>query len=533
MRQLLPGRYNLGNAIFSRASGAYDESGRLAGLALPRIAKAPYGKMALIEEGTASLITSQDFTTGWSYPNFTKTSLGDRWYRFTCTSDLVGRAVSFLITSSAQAYTASIEISNNAQAIRLQLLSSSDLVPNVSKTIPANSTGRQYITGTQDDASDPMYFHIFVNDTLGNSSGMYFDVRFPQLEPKPYPTSWTPGTRAAESLTMPVLATNLLTVDQASFESGVTWIVLNDATIASSTEEHLYGNSSLKIITPGAVADEGFYTTRTGVSGNTYTYSIYLRGSGNIALRATIPGGSEIGNTGPIVLTDNWVRYAITITIPPGVSLINYIVATQTAQAVTFYADDRQLELGPYVTTWNLPTGATTPRMGLPVEHGTIEGIVEITDVTKRTNQYSYWFHLVCPVGFLVLRHSMSTYWQVNFGNESSEWVGNIADSLTPNGLYYYKVYWDISANNVVLEIWSLSARTKVGSVAVAATYFPTAFSDIMYIGRHSVGSHNNTRFGCHRLSNIVRTDDPDFNNLMPMDANTVAIFDPTYSFLT
>jgi hypothetical protein len=122
MRLLLPSRYNLGDATFSRASTAYDEAGRLAGLAVPRIAKTPYGKMAMVEEGTGNLITSQDFTAGWSYPNFTKTPLGDGWYRFTCTSDLVGRAVSFLTTASAQTYTASVEIRNNAQAIRLQLL---------------------------------------------------------------------------------------------------------------------------------------------------------------------------------------------------------------------------------------------------------------------------------------------------------------------------------------------------------------------------------------------------------------------------
>jgi hypothetical protein len=212
-----------------------------------------------------------------------------------------------------------------------------------------------------------------------------------------------------------------------------------------------------------------------------------------------------------------------------------------SSATVTFTPTDDpvycSLVLKSYITSWaesfRAAESLTLPTIGLSVSQGTIEGIVEITDVTKRTNAYSYLFHLVCPAGFVVFRHSISANWQINFADGISEYSGVVADSLTPNGLYYYKFYWDIGENKVVLEIWSLSARTKAGNIILTPNYFPTLFGDVIYIGRYISGLHSNARFGRHCLSDIARTDDPDFNNLMPSDVNTTAIFDPTYTFLT
>jgi hypothetical protein len=477
MRLLLPKRYSIEDATFSRASIAYDESQKLAGIGIPRIIKTAYGKMVMIEELQTNLFPvaySRQFTSNW--------------------------------TSGTLNGTYTVKIYGSVGSLDLSGGYTGSVAAGETLTFDVSSA-----TVTFTPTDDPVYCSLVL---------------------KSYITSWAESVRAAESLTMPVLATNLLTANLASVETDTTGFGRNAGTetLIRDTTEYKYGSASLKVITPGNAASEGTFTSLITVLASTYTASTELKGSGTVKLALYEPG---VGFTysDVITLSDVWTRYSVTRTFSTTSARI--YITTPTAQAITFYADGLQLELGPYATTWNLPTSALVPRMGLPVEHGTIEGIVEITDVTKRTNAYSYLFHLVCPAGFVVFRHSISANWQINFADGISEYSGIMADSLTPNGLYYYKFYWDIGENKVVLEIWSLSARTKAGNIIVTPNYFPTLFGDVIYIGRYISGLHSNTRFGRHCLSDIARTDDPDFNDLMPVDANTVGIFDPTYTFLT
>jgi hypothetical protein len=72
-----------------------------------------------------------------------------------------------------------------------------------------------------------------------------------------------------------------------------------------------------------------------------------------------------------------------------------------------------------------------------------------------------------------------------------------------------------------------LSSQTKVASATISDPTLPAAFAPKAYLGAYGMFyNYANTRFGRHRLSNIARTDDPDFNNLMPQDSNTVALMD-------
>jgi hypothetical protein len=357
-----------------------------------------------------------------------------------------------------------------------------------------------------------------------------------QLEQKPYPTSFTETSRAAESLTMPVLATNLLTVNQASVEQGLTGFLKNAGTetLSKDTTTYKYGNASLKVVTPGNVASEGFLLASLlpVTASLSYTASVWLKGSGTIKLTLYeyTSGSALVGSTiTEITLTDIWTRYSATRTFGLTGVYTRMAVTTLTTQATTFYADGLQLELGPYATTWNIPTGELVPRMGLPVEHGTIEGIVEITDIVKRTSgnrgiinipstTLSYGIILYCPNGSS--NFNLGTFTDATTFKEVT-----ILSSLIPNGWYYYKIYWTVS--EAIVEFWDLSSQTKVASATISDPTLPAAFATNAHLGAYTASTYfANTRFGKHQLPNIARTDDPDFNNLMPRDSNTVALMD-------
>jgi len=194
-----------------------------------------------------------------------------------------------------------------------------------------------------------------------------------------------------------------------------------------------------------------------------------------------------------------------------------------------------------YATTPCVDTRAveslTLPTTGLSVTEGTIEGIVEINDNSKRqdgtTNYFCNLSGGVYSNAIAFMHLGTSAYYRLSVWDDTgSQSYVSISDSLISNGFYYYKVYWDISA--AIIELWDLLTQNKITSETISDLTLPSAFGSYMYLGsRNGNTYYPNTRFGRHRLSDIVRTDDPDFNNLMPVDANTVGIFDPTYTFLT
>jgi len=172
----------------------------------------------------------------------------------------------------------------------------------------------------------------------------------------------------------------------------------------------------------------------------------------------------------------------------------------------------------------------TMPTTGLSVTEGTIEGIVEINDVSKRQisgqNQHIFLLERTGGVGIRIVHQSSSAYWTLQTRDSVAYTPVNFSDSLTPNGLYYYKARW--STSEAVVEFWNLSSKIKNATATISNPNLPSDLTKCTIGGEGSSTNFLNTRFGKHRLSNIARTADPDFANLMPSDANTVGIFDPT-----
>ena len=346
---------------------------------------------------------------------------------------------------------------------------------------------------------------------------------------------------------------NLLTPNQASAETDATGFAqVNSATLSQDIDEYKYGNASLKVVTSGSTSAEGFAINpvATVSASNVYTASVWLKGSGTVKLgiQERDSSSASIGYTysSLITLSDVWVRHNVTRIFGLTGVYARLLVDTDSIQAITFYADGLQLEQKAYPTNFCLPgspraaESLTMPTAGLSVAEGTIEGIVEITDVTKR--QISGQVQYICniPGGVLsygiTLTHAYdSANWRlITFNDSGTASSVLISDSLTLNGFYYYKIPWEISEAKI--EFWSLSTGTKVATGTLSTPNLPSAFGANGRLGSYNGSQYfANTRFGKHRLSNIARTADPDFDNLMPNDANTVGIFDPTpvYNHLT
>jgi len=210
--------------------------------------------------------------------------------------------------------------------------------------------------------------------------------------------------------------------------------------------------------------------------------------------------------------------------------------ALDAAHSLDFIAWQPMAEAKEYATSFHETTRAaeslTMPTAGL-TGAGTIEGMVDINDMIKRQGAVNTPLLYLPGLagGYISVAHMYNNpAWNFTCNSGSAYKYSIINDSNTPNGLYYYKCYW--STSEAGLEFWDLTSRSKVAFTRITDPNLPPTFTAYCYLGHISSGYYANTRFGRHRLSNIARTTDPDFNNLMPRDSNTVAIFDPTYSFI-
>ena len=215
------------------------------------------------------------------------------------------------------------------------------------------------------------------------------------------------------------------------------------------------------------------------------------------------------------------------------------IRALDAAHALDFIAWQPMAEAKAYATSFIETSRAaeslTMPTAGLSPSVGTIEGIVEITDVVKRNTDYGWIFQLArSGTGDMRFYHGDDGNFYLQIRNDSNVMIleVTISDDALRNSLYYYKLYW--LESNFKIEFWDVLTRDKTVEKIFVARDTPSSFviCRIGGVGSTSFSTYANTRFGRHRLSNIARTTDPDFNNLMPRDEYTVALFDPTYTFL-
>lgn len=178
------------------------------------------------------------------------------------------------------------------------------------------------------------------------------------------------------SICVPEAGTNLVTDPECTALD-----IYNAAssTVTVDTTYARFGYTCLKCVTSNATDDEGVITD-TGTSGiavsvgSSYTFSVYIRGSGTFAIGITwytaagafisdsAGGDNTIGNTG-------WTRYTLTGTAPATAAFAAcFIYSAQSSS--TIYVDGFQFEAKSYATTfmsgnqpgckWNGLTNAST-----------------------------------------------------------------------------------------------------------------------------------------------------------------------------
>lgn len=125
--------------------------------------------------------------------------------------------------------------------------------------------------------------------------------------------------------------------------------------ISRGTAEARFGFSSLKVITTGAVNNEGTYYRVSSLDGvdSVATASAYVRGTGKIRIRLINSGGREWYSQPLDVTTTRWQRIEITGRVQDTDDVRVYLeTEDDNAQGVTFYVDGVQLELHPHSTTY-------------------------------------------------------------------------------------------------------------------------------------------------------------------------------------
>ena len=176
------------------------------------------------------------------------------------------------------------------------------------------------------------------------------------------------GTTKNATVSVP-WSNNLLTANQASVETNTTGFASIGATLSRSNEQAWSGTYSLKCVTPGSVAAEGFQILQSSIAataGSSYIGQLGLIGSGTVYVYLRFFDASGIGisdgNFNIYTLNGSWQQCLSPLTVSPvNTAYVGMAIRTyNTVQAVTFYADKLKIEQNTAATDWDLNPDATS-----------------------------------------------------------------------------------------------------------------------------------------------------------------------------
>lgn len=186
-------------------------------------------------------------------------------------------------------------------------------------------------------------------------------------------------------------------VTNPAFRFGTTGWVADGATLTRSLDFARFGIASGKVVTNGAVVNEGIYFIANISFDSPITASVYVRGRGKVRLRlinstaGTKAGTSYITNSSKTnnLSPDRWTRLEVSGFSSGKGMILSVETDGKTPSAITFYVDGAQVELKPYATSycdgdqegcrWNI------------VEHGSI------SERYGKTNAGGRWVALAGP----------------------------------------------------------------------------------------------------------------------------------------
>lgn len=213
--------YSSNPPTFTRSSVAYKSDGTQVADNVPRFEQGKFGKAVMVEEGTTNKIetegggASQDWTK-WSHWNSTN-------YWYTCEQyddPVMGKVFkgtaknnTFLFdyypytVTAGVTYTLNVWLKANVEVTRTligYMTRSTDnaAIGNQSKTVTIKTTWQKFEWQITPNESRTVSAGIGIRFESG-WDGVIIEAARPQLEQKPYSTSFINGTRSAETLTIP------------------------------------------------------------------------------------------------------------------------------------------------------------------------------------------------------------------------------------------------------------------------------------------------------------------------------------------
>lgn len=314
---------------FTRNSVAYLSDGTQVPAGQARFEPGKFGKGVLIEEGTTNLIANPLVFTGWANTSGMAIQDNDgtfyppdaKFARITTTA--WGAQSTSVAASNGQTWSVSFiarkGTGNGEPRASIMVLSApSTHIDNISLSFASRDIGNEWVK----------YKAIFTINNVNTgyirlrlyvtaTNGGYHDFALPQLEQKPYATSFTPGTRSPETLTIPtagVIDTQKGTIAM--------WMKMGKA-------------SSLA---PSGVHDNC-------ISLNAGIWGVYQSNGWANALRFIV--GDTWGTSTPVTVNITWDKDDLLFIVPswdlPDISLTVYnytkgTTATATATGATYTA---------------------------------------------------------------------------------------------------------------------------------------------------------------------------------------------------
>jgi len=330
--------------------------------------------------------------------------------------------------------------------------------------------------------------------------------------------------------------TNMLTANQSSVETNlVGFTATTGATIGQEFTYAHVGITGLVIVTQGQVVEEGVSLDFVTVAAaTTYTFSVYLLGSGRVKLNIEeqTGGGVFITDTdsAEIVATwDEFVRYSLTVTTSGTTGRLIPKILTSVQMFVQIYADAFQVEAKAYATSWHLG-GASRGNELLKIatstrlfgQQGTLDFFFKKTGTAGDFGGMFDWgsFTAGSTKDRIAIFHgtmigSGEDDIQFNIVNSSQTQSKTITLSLTTDLIvdrsYYLAVRWylDGTSNGVMaITLADLVTNQEYNTIASATINPPTmtAFSTA-FIGSLNGGNYwSNCTYDSFRLSIINRT---------------------------
>lgn len=173
-------------------------------------------------------------------------------------------------------------------------------------------------------------------------------------------------------------------VSNPNMETNATgWVGLSSATVTRDTTQHHSGTASLKVVTPGAVAQEGGgFVVSTSFVNLPCSTGAWLLVPAGVQMLSMIRSGSPL-NDGITFFTGTgaWQFVAAAHGAFSDMTSANLLIRTANAQAVTFYIDDAIMEAaavcvgsfdgstaasGDFTYAWTGPTNASTSIQQIP-----------------------------------------------------------------------------------------------------------------------------------------------------------------------